>query len=537
MLSLRFLSLHSQKHVRTSLACLIQRFCTISDADLQRLHDTDPARACAIYEHRIESITSHDTQSLFTLYSHLRDCYWRLNDDEQISKCTQKLYQLDPNHFYSNYVMAVETYNSALQLDFLLTAERFIDQHTPNHMIADVIYRISAGYSKQGNVENARKYIMKLNGVNDESFKIRQYVFLAHLDLHEGNTEAAIEYFRKAIELDAFDEPELEAKKHALQQVATYYNTKQEFDTAIKYYLQLYHEHNHKTSDIYQWICVNYNNYAAKFYNFQQYAQSIETYQQSLDFIRLHGMDYVEYEKDKESEWNNINNKYKYIAMKNIAQCYYIQNEMELTYQWMKEILTISPENWLANYFVGWYALAMEKDLDKALMYLMNAEENSKHDHENMLEVSDKLRAHAQHLMAIIYSKKGHFQRANVCMEIAFNLCSNMAGLYTGYAMIKATERNYYECCNHLKVADELKPWKNDNPKEIEGHLKTIQHTISENEFEYSETNKLALKCLFMIEHLRGNNIKCVEYAMQYRDIDMNDNHLNDIYASLTESI
>ena len=541
MFSFRLLPELSQRNVsrlwsKSYLTQSIQRFCsgTLSDTELLQLHETDPVRAAQIYEHRINStnLTDGDNKErLFGWYTHLRDCYWRLNDDEQISKCAQKLYQLDPKHIYSNFVMAMETYDNKLQLDFLLNAERLITNNTPTNMIADILYRISANYSRQKDLENAKIYIMKLNGVNDESFKVREYVFIAYLDLAENQREKALENFLKAVQFDALDESEIEAKKHALQQIAKHYVSKQDFDNALKYYLLLFNDH--KILEIYQMICVCYQNNGAKLYKSKLFKESINTYQQLMDFIDLNNKEYNEMDKEKEKEWNETSYKYKYIAMKHTAQCYNIQRDTKETKKWMMRILESYPNDWLSNYFLGRYTLAIEKDPDKALNYLMKADENRQF----MADISDKMIAHAQNLMAVIYAKKGQYQRANVCMEIAFNLCNDMVYLYTSQAMMKATERNYYELYSNLKIANDLKPWNNDNPQEIAAHLKVIQETIYGFEFEYSDDNKIALKCLLMIEYLKENYAKCVEYAVQYRNIDMKDKDVNDIFDRFAEQV
>ena len=40
-----------------------------------------------------------------------------------------------------------------------------------------------------------------------------------------------------------------------------------------------------------------------------------------------------------------------------------------------------------------------------------------------------------------------------------------------------------------------------------------------------------------MVEYLRDNAVECVQYAVQYRNIDMNDKEVNEIYASLIDKI
>eukprot|EP01084_Bolivina_argentea_P114894 204447_1 len=306
------------------------------------------------------------------------------------------------------------------------------------------------------------------------------------------------------------------------------------FNDALKYYLMLYNDCKYKIILIYKAICVCYKNYGAQLYQSKKYNESIEIHKEFMDFIVLHALDYIEYDKENELEWKEINDKYKYIAMKHTAQCYNIQNNMELTNEWMMKILEMEPFDWIACYYVGHYALKVEKDLDKALEYLMNGEDEKQQ--KNMMNVSNKDRANAQYLMANIYAKKDDLKSANVCMEIALRLCDDMAYLYTAQAMMKAVERNYYELYSNLKVANSFRPWEM-NTKEIEAHFKAIGDIIYGYEFEYSEQNKIALKCLVMIEYMRESNVECVNYATQYRNIDANDKDVNEIFYELVEEV
>eukprot|EP01084_Bolivina_argentea_P287133 492656_1 len=268
MITFRFFKVLTPKHVfgltGATFTHPIQRFCTLSETDLLKLHETDPFRAAQIYENRVNTIQEYnDTQALFTSYMHLRDCYFRLKDDENISKCTQKLYAIDPNHFYSNFVMGVETYDSKLQLDFLLKAEKFITHQTPSNMQAEVMYRIAGFYSRDNDIENGKRYIAKLHAINDETYKIREYVFSAYLQLNDGNTDTALQNFLQAIKFPVADESEFEAKKHALEQIAVHYAKDQMFNDALKYYLMLYNDCKYKIILIYKAICVCYKNYGA----------------------------------------------------------------------------------------------------------------------------------------------------------------------------------------------------------------------------------------------------------------------------------
>ena len=88
----------------------------------------------------------------------------------------------------------------------MLNAERNITNDTPSNMIADVMYRLGANYSRKNDLQTAKQYIVKLDNMNEDTYKIRQNVFLGYLyrNQSDDNTQlhdkTSLQYFVKAIQ-------------------------------------------------------------------------------------------------------------------------------------------------------------------------------------------------------------------------------------------------------------------------------------------------------------------------------------------------
>ena len=450
-------------------ARLSMRYC----AHIQPMYDLKPHTksngiyAAKIYQQRL-TLLQHEKQ--FNM-NHFGITSTSLNDD------------LSPN---------------SDNINCLLQAEEYISNQTPISVVAETLYRITKHYIELNNMDKMKEYCLKLININHKSFQIRQYLLLGHVYNKTNKFMEVLNCFEIASNLTITNQYELESKIIILQQLSLYYQKLTAFDKSLKYQKMLFDECQLKTTTVFKHICNGYKNIANQLYKEEKYKKCISICHELLQFVALN---------EDQTEWKQICDKYKLYALKTIAQIFYHQNDSDKAIIYIRKALHIDDNDYLCNYLLGRYYIMDHRNLNEALKYLMRADHSSS----NSKCIENKHRANVQYLMAGIYTFQHDLQKANICIQIAIDLCNNLSYLYSSRAVIMAHLGDIFQVKKNLEIVSKL-GITTEYQQEMKRHFNGILSIMSkESEYlEYQDQDaNIVSECLNIVQTLNK------QYSMQ----------------------
>jgi len=304
----------------------------------------------------------------------------------------------------------------------------------------DVLQNLAESYEKIGDTKTSLAYYKKLNSSKAKTKEAKLYIQLGEEAYQKGDYFTALKHFNRAKSLNK--DIDLKDKITPLYiKIGDKYFNEGNFDKAISYYQKAINNDKSVYEKIKDKLFKAYKNYGIKLYKQKQYISALK-YLKEAEKIKSEDIDIIYYLGNLYLKTGDLKKSLKYFEkylsykpsdaeiLKKMAIIYLESGNIVQAKKYAEKLLALNKSKDVANFIIGAYYYTYEKNPQKALSYLLKAENYG------------YKKGNLYYYIGRIYYDQGNYLRAITYLTEA---------LSKGY---KNEKVYYYRALSYLKLKD-----------------------------------------------------------------------------------